>query len=136
MEKKYKVFKWTFLFFLVIFLTLYFSQLTGYYEFKNYQKMSLTQDQIAQFEQDIKDGKQVDIKDYVVNTDKDYQNRFSKTGLKLSTGISDFVKNSVVKIFGAVAGFVSEQKEKSIEKNFGYDRIELDTGGFVWKRKV
>lgn len=136
MEKKYKVFKWTFLFFLVIFLTLYFSQLTGYYEFKNYQKMSLTQNQIAQFEQDIKDGKQVDIKDYVVNTDKDYQNRFSKTGLKLSTGISDFVKNSVVKIFGAVAGFVSEQKEKSIEKKFGYDRIELDTGGFVWKRKV
>lgn len=108
MEKKYKVFKWTFLFFLVIFLTLYFSQLTGYYEFKNYQKMSLTQDQIAQFEQDIKDGKQVDIKDYVVNTDKDYQNKFSKTGLKLSTGISDLVKNSVAKIFGTIAGFVAE----------------------------
>ena len=136
MEKKYKVFKWTFLFFLVIFLTLYFSQLTGYYEFKNYQKMSLTQDQIAQFEQDIKDGKQVDIKDYVVNTDKDYQNKFSKTGLKLSTGISDLVKNSVAKIFGTIAGFVTEQKKKSIEKKFGYDRIELDTGGFVWKRKV
>ena len=136
MEKKYKVFKWTFLFFLVIFLTLYFSQLTGYYEFKNYQKMSLTQDQIAQFEPDIKDGKQVDIKDYVVNTDKDYQNKFSKTGLKLSTGISDLVKNSVAKIFGTIAGFVTEQKKKSIEKKFGYDRIELDTGGFVWKRKV
>ena len=98
--------------------------------------MSLTQDQIAQFEQDIKDGKQVDIKDYVVNTDKDYQNKFSKTGLKLSTGISDLVKNSVAKIFGTIAGFVTEQKKKSIEKKFGYDRIELDTGGFVWKRKV
>ena len=108
MEKKYKVFKWTFLFFLVIFLTLYFSQLTGYYEFKNYERMAMTQEQIAKFEQDVKDGKQVDIKDYVVNTQKDYQNKFSKVGLSLSTGISDFIKNGVIKIFGAIAGFVNE----------------------------
>ncbi len=108
MEKKYKVFKWTFLFFLVIFLTLYFSQLTGYYEFKNYEKMSMTKEQITQFEQDIKDGKEVDIKDYVVNSRKDYQNKFSKIGLKLSTSISDFVESSVIKIFGTIAGFVSE----------------------------
>lgn len=108
MEKKYKVFKWVFLFFLVIFLTLYFSQLTGYYEFKNYEKMSMTQEQIKQFEQDIKDGKEVDIKNYVVNTSKDYQNTFSKVGLDLSTGISGIVESSVVKIFGTIAGLVNE----------------------------
>lgn len=108
MEKKYKVFKWTFLFFLVIFLTLYFSQLTGYYEFKNYERMSMTQEQIRQFEEDIKNGKEVDIKDYTVNTEKNYQNRFSKAGLTLSTGISDLIESSVVKLFGTIAGFVSE----------------------------
>ncbi len=108
MEKKYKVFKWTFLFFLVIFLTLYFSQLTGYYEFKNYERMALTEEQIIKFEQDIKEGKQVDIKDYVVNTKKNYQNKFSKMGLSLSTGISDFIKTGVIKIFGTIAGFVNE----------------------------
>lgn len=107
MDRKYKIFKWTFLFFFVIFLTLYFSQLTGYYEFKNYQKMTMTQDQIAQFEQDVRDGKEVDIKNYVVDTKKDYQNKFSNTGLKLSTGISSFVKKSVIKIFGTISGFVS-----------------------------
>lgn len=108
MEKKYKVFKWTFLFFLVIFLTLYFSQLTGYYEFKNYERMAMTKEQIAQFEQDIREGKQVDIKNYVVNTDKNYQNKFSKAGLTLSKGISSFIESSVIKIFGTLAGFVSE----------------------------
>ena len=108
MEKKYKVFKWTFLFFLVIFLTLYFSQLTGSYEFKNYERMALTEEQIIKFEQDIKEGKQVDIKDYVVNTKKNYQNKFSKMGLSLSTGISDFIKTGVIKIFGTIAGFVNE----------------------------
>lgn len=108
MEKKYKIFKWTFLFFLVIFLTLYFSQLTGYYEFKNYERMSMTQEQIRQFEEDVKNGKEVDIKDYAVNIERDYQNRFSKAGLTLSTGISDLIESSVVKIFGTIAGFVSE----------------------------
>ena len=77
MDKKYRVFRWIFLFFFVIFLTLYFSQLTGYYEFKNYQKMTLTEEQIVQFEQDIKDGKEVDIKNYVVDTKKDYQKTIS-----------------------------------------------------------
>lgn len=108
MERKYKIFKWTFLFFLVIFLTLYFSQLTGYYEFKNYERMTLTEEQIAKFEQDVRDGKEVDIQNYVVSTERDYQNKFSKLGLSLSTGISDFIKSGVIKIFGAIAGFVSE----------------------------
>lgn len=27
-------------------------------------------------------------------------------------------------------------KWKSIEKSFGYGRIEVDMGGFVWKRRV
>ena len=61
METKYKVFKWSFNFLLVIFLTLYFSQLTGYYEYQNYQKMIMTEEQIKQFEQDIKDGKEVSL---------------------------------------------------------------------------
>ncbi len=108
MDKKYRVFRWIFLFFFVIFLTLYFSQLTGYYEFKNYQKMTLTEEQIVQFEQDIKDGKEVDIKNYVVDTKKDYQNKFSNMGVKLSSGISDLIKNSVIKIFSSISGFVSE----------------------------
>ena len=70
MEKRYKIFKYVFVFLFIIFMTLYFSQLTGYYEYRNYQKMVMTEEQIKQFEQDIKDGKEVDIKDYTVNTVK------------------------------------------------------------------
>ncbi len=108
MSRRYKVFKWTFLFFFVTFLTLYFSQLTGYYEYQNYTKMTLTKEQIQKFEQDVKEGKEIDIENYVVNTDKNYQNRFSKVGLQLSRGISTIVEKSVIKIFGTISGFVSE----------------------------
>jgi hypothetical protein len=108
MEKRYKVFKWFFIILFVTFLTLYFSQLTGYYEYRNYQKMTLTKDQIEQFEQDIKEGKEVDIRDYSVNTTKNYKNNFSNTGLNLSNGISTTIKTGVIKIFGAIAGYVDE----------------------------
>lgn len=108
MDKKYKAFKWTFTLLFVTFLTLYFSQLTGYYEYRNYQKMTMTKEQIEQFEQDIKAGKEVDIKDYSINTNKNYQNNFSKTGLKLSTGISNTIKTGIIKLFSSIAGYVDE----------------------------
>lgn len=108
MDKRYKVFRWVFTAFFVIFLTLYFSQLTGYYEYQNYKKMTMTEEQIALFEQDIKDGKEVDIQDYVIDTSKDYKNGISSMGLKFSTGVSDVIKNGVIKLFGTISGFVSE----------------------------
>ncbi len=107
MERKYKIFRWTFFLLFITFLTLYFSQLTGYYEFQNYQKMTMTQEQIKQFEQDVREGKEVDIKDYVVNRERNYKNRFSNLGLKISTGVSTIIKKSVIKVFGTISGFVS-----------------------------
>lgn len=108
MEMKYKIFKWSFIFLLVIFLTLYFSQLTGYYEYQNYQKMVMTEEQIKQFEQDVKEGKEVDIKDYVVNVNRDYDNPFSNLGMAISNAISSTVKNGVIKLFSSISGMVSE----------------------------
>lgn len=108
MEMKYKIFKWSFMFLLVIFLTLYFSQLTGYYEYQNYQKMVMTEEQIMQFEQDIKDGKEVDIKDYVVNINRDYDNSLSNLGMNISNIISNTVKNGIIKLFSGISGIVNE----------------------------
>lgn len=108
MEMKYKIFKWNFTFLLVIFLTLYFSQLTGYYEYQNYQKMVMTEEQIKQFEQDIKDGKEVDIKDYVVNINRDYGNSLSNLGMSISNIISNTVKNGIIKLFSSISGMVNE----------------------------
>lgn len=106
MEKRYKVFKWSFILLFIIFITLYFSQLTGYYEYQNYQKMVMTEEQIKQFEQDIKEGKAVDIKDYTVNTVKNYDNSFSNLGLNLSKLISGLVKDGIIKVFDSIAGYV------------------------------
>ncbi len=108
MKKRYKVFRWTFILLFVVFMTLYFSQLTGYYEYQNYQKMVMTEEQIRQFEQDVKAGKEVDIKKYTINTVKKYDNNFSNLGVNLSSLVSGVVEKSIIKLFSTIAGYVSE----------------------------
>lgn len=84
--------------FFVSFLTLYFSQKSGYFEYEQYKKTSLTKEQIEKFEQDIKDGKQVDITNYLDNKDKDYSNKVSNLGLSLSKGIEKTIKGGLNKV--------------------------------------
>ncbi|MDD2469387.1 MAG: hypothetical protein PHI22_00380 [Bacilli bacterium] len=78
-----------------IFITLYISQATGYYDYEQYKKVELTKDKIALFEQDVKDGKPVDINNYLENVTYDYNNNVSKTGLRLSSMIKKHVRSGI-----------------------------------------
>ena len=61
-----------FIFFLFIsFLVLYFSRANGYYEDLNNKKSYLTEDKIKEFEEDVKNGKEIKVENYVVNLKKD-----------------------------------------------------------------
>lgn len=111
MEKQYKIFKVVFTIFFVIFLTLYFSQLAGYYEYHNYQKMVMTEEMIKKFEDDIKNGKEIDIENYVDNTNKNYQNKISSLGLSISNFISKNISNGVIKTFSYISNMVDEKEE-------------------------
>lgn len=107
-DKKNKIFSRIIIVLFVIYITIYISQLTGYYEYKNYQKMVLTKEQIKQFEQDVKDGKNVKLNDYVVNTNKYYQTRLSKAGLDLSNIISHLVQKGISSSFDFLVKLVDE----------------------------
>lgn len=90
-----------------IFLTLYISQATGYYDYEQYKKVELTKDKIAQFEQDIKDGKEIDIKKYMSTVQTDYNNKVSKTGISISSTIKKYVRASIdgaLSFFGMLLG--------------------------------
>ena len=57
--KPEKIFKSVLMILFIIFISLYISQSSGYYEYEQYKKVELTKEQIKKFEQDIKDGKKV-----------------------------------------------------------------------------
>ena len=90
-----------------IFMTLYISQATGYYDYEQYKKVSITKDKISQFEQDVRDGKEIRVENYLDNVQIDYNNKVSKTGLKLSSTIKKYVKSSIngtLEFFGMLLG--------------------------------
>ena len=107
-DKKIKLFKGILVALFIVYITIYVSQLTGYYEYKNYQKTVLTEEQIEQFEQDVKEGKQVNVKDYVVNTNKNYQTNLSKIGMNLSNTISSWVNKGINSSFDFLVKLVDE----------------------------
>lgn len=94
----YKCFKFTIISLLIIFLVLYISQSTGYYEFEQHRRVALTESKIKQFEQDIKEGKNIDVSHYLDDVYRNYNNKVSTSGLKFSKNITD----SFNKVMGGI----------------------------------
>lgn len=105
-DKKNKIYKFIFMVFFISFIVVYFSELTGYYEYQNHKKSTLTEEKIKQFEKDVAEGKEVDINDYVVVEEKNYNNGLSKLTSKLSDGISNLVESGVENTFKFLSNLV------------------------------
>ena len=94
-KKEYKIYKFIFMIFFVSFLVIYFSEITGYYQ---YQK----------FESDVATGKEVDLTEYLSVDDRNYNNVLSKLTSKLSDGISYVVQSGVENAFKFLSKLVEE----------------------------
>lgn len=91
----------------IIFLIIFFSCKTNYIEYKNYNKVKVTNKQIKQFEKDISEGKNVNINDYITNETKDYSNNITKTG--------DYIGKNLFNMIG----FVFKKTYNFLEKLIG-----------------
>ena len=102
------IFKITILATILIFLIMFFTSSSGYYEYELNKKTNLTNDAILKFEQDIKDGKEIDINNYIVQDNKDYSNKFSNAGISLSNKIKKIFSEGVKFIFNSIGDVVDE----------------------------
>lgn len=107
-KKKNKLFNFIFMIFFLSFLVVYFSELAGYYEYKNYKRKELTKEQIEQFESDIASGKQIDLNDYLIVDNKKYNNKLSVLASKLSDGVSNLVESGIESTFKFLSNLVEE----------------------------
>lgn len=105
---KNKFFKGFFLILFIIFIVLYFSEASGYYEFQNRRTKELTDKQIEKFEADVAAGKNVKIEDYVVTKNNNYNNNLSSAGLKLSNGISHLIEKGLNNTFSVIVKLIEE----------------------------
>ena len=77
----------------------------GYYEYTLSKKNTLTEEAIKRFEEDVKSGKEIIASNYV-QEEKDYTNKASKIGIK----ISNFVSNT----YDTLMKFLFKQLENTI----------------------
>ena len=90
-----KVMSRIFLGLLIGFTALYVSEATGYYEFEQHKRVTLTEEKIKQFEDDVAQGKNIDIKDYIEEKDVSYENVASTLGNTLSDHIGNLVTDGL-----------------------------------------
>lgn len=110
-EKKklaYKIIRKIFLAIFIAFTVLYFTQATGYYEYQLHEKVILNEEKIKQFEQDIKDGKDINVDNYITEEVINYENNVSKLGLTISNNLSSTIKDSMNSVFKYIGKMVEE----------------------------
>jgi hypothetical protein len=88
-----------FIILLIIYSVIYFGEGIGYLEYEQYKKTILTEEKIEQFEQDVKDGKEIDINSYMDLEEMDYSSSISNFGYHLSNEVEKIVTSSMNSIF-------------------------------------
>lgn len=106
--KKDNIFKIVFCILMLTYLTLYFAGVSGYYEYKNYKKMVLTEEQINKFEEDVKEGKEINVEDYIVEEKNSHNNKIANAGKRLSFTISSSMSKVLTKCFKVISKFITE----------------------------
>ena len=88
MKKKNNWFKKFLTISFIIFMGLYISSESGFYEAKLSNKVALTDKAIKEFENDVIEGKTVDVNTYISNKNVDYSNKFTSSGERLSEAVT------------------------------------------------
>ena len=82
-------------FIIIIITTFIFSytiEKSGYYEYNLQTKKNLTEKEIKEFEKDIKEGKNIDIKKYMKDNNTNYSNTLTKTTSNISIKLNKYIK--------------------------------------------
>lgn len=91
-----KITKGVLVFLVVLFLIIYTNK-DNYYK----EEQVISNEAIERFEKDLKEGKTIDPANYM-NPKKDYNNKISKTGLKVSSLIEKGVNKVLSKLLDSI----------------------------------
>ncbi len=71
---------------------------TGYYEAKLSEKTTITNEAMKRFEEDIRNGRDVDITDYITEIHQDYSNQTTRAGAFFSSTVESFMSKGIHEI--------------------------------------
>lgn len=93
---------------LIIFIASYMVGESGYYEYSIKRKTVITNEKIKEFEQDIKNNKDIDLIDYLDKDDVNYSNKVSGLMYSISDSSNKLARKIIKKIFQKIGSWVEE----------------------------
>ena len=90
----------------LVFISLYIALESGYYEAKTRKRTEVTEESIRKFEQDIKDGKEVDVEKYIVDEKKDYSNKTTDMAIYIGDKVEKFMATGISDLLEIVKALV------------------------------
>lgn len=105
-KKAWIIFRRILLFLFIIYLINYFQVEKGSNPFLE-EKTILTEEGIKKFEEDIKNGEYIDIKNYSETTTKDTSNYISNFGYESGEKISKIIGHYLVDFFNFIKEYIS-----------------------------
>lgn len=90
-----------------IYIALYSASMSGYYSYKEYDKMQLTKEAMEKFEKDIEEGKDITIEDYIT-AKKTYNNKISDLGIKTGEITEKIIVDGLGTVFKAISKLVTD----------------------------
>lgn len=94
----------------IVFLGLYISSNSGMIDYSSRHRKVLTDKNIKEFEEDIKNNKEIDVKKYVYDDMDKYDNSISKSTLKVSNFLGNSIKSILDFTFGKLEKLVNEKE--------------------------
>ena len=106
---KNKILKVIIIIIILIYISAYYTANSGYYEYELQEKTRLTNEKIREFENDVKNNQNIDIKDYLVNTEIDYTNNFTNLVYKINDHGNKFMRKVIKTIFKKLSYLVDDK---------------------------
>lgn len=90
-----------------VFISLYIALESGYYESKVAKKTAMTEESIKKFEQDIKEGKPIDLDSYKFEEHKDYGNNTTDAAIFIGKKVEKLMSSGINDLFNLLKSFVT-----------------------------
>lgn len=93
---------------MVIFISAYYVSNSGYYEYTVHENVVLTNEKIKEFEQDVKENKEIDLVEYLDNDSGNYSNKFTNLIYSFSDSGNKSARKLMKRIFKKISEAVEE----------------------------
>ena len=93
---------------ILIYISAYYTANSGYYEYHLQEKTYLTNEKIKEFERDVKNNENIDVKDYLVYEEVNYTNRLTNLVYGMSDNGNKIARKVIKAIFKKLSYLVED----------------------------